>query len=112
MDSAVSPGTALTDRSQGRSTVLSGRTLIAVRAAWLLITATAVGFFLASLPAFYRSTRDFTGAHQHAADALRVGLAQINFPIPWYAAVNVVHGHRAGRGLCRRWRGPLLAQVR
>ena len=47
MDSAVSPGTALTDRSESRSTVLSGRTLIAIRTTWLLITASAVSFSLA-----------------------------------------------------------------
>jgi len=90
MDSAFPTSVALTHAPEEQPVALQGWLLVLARSAWVLISMTAVAVFVASLAPFYRATRDFTGAHEHGGTALRAGLAQIHFPVTWYAATNAV----------------------
>jgi signal transduction histidine kinase len=76
--------------SYERSRALHGRTLLLARTVWLLVTAGALVFFVASLPTYYQTERTFTGVHQTAAAATRAGLIQIGFPPALYAGIGVV----------------------
>ncbi|HVX29351.1 MAG TPA: histidine kinase, partial [Nitrolancea sp.] len=88
LDSALTPPASSLSRS--RSGGLRGRTLLAVRTIWVLVTAGALALFVASLPTYYRVERGYNGVHQQAADTTRAGLLQIGFPLTLYAVFGVV----------------------
>lgn len=87
LDSVLTPPPSSLSRS--RSGGLHGRALLLARAVWLLVSVGALAFFVASLPAYFRAERAFTGAHQHAAAATRAGLEQIGMPLGLYAGIGV-----------------------
>jgi signal transduction histidine kinase len=88
MDSVLASVTAVSAESQGHAG-LRGRSLLLARVGWLLLCIFSVAFFVASLPAYYRNQRNFSGAHQHAAAAVRVGMEQLGIPIAVYAGLGV-----------------------
>ena len=89
MDSVLATVTPVSGESRGGSGGLSGRSLLLARAGWLLISVAAVAFFVASLPAYYRNQRDFSGVHQPAPAAVRIGMEQIGIPAGVYAGLGV-----------------------